>query len=286
LRAVETGRADLLGGTLLSGLPPADLDVLASLYAGQLHRNVQPLTFMLTMNTKIPPFDRLGARRALNYAIDRRASVAVQGGGLLARATCQILPPSFPGYRPYCPYSTGSGAFGAPDIARARRMVERSGTKGMHVRIVGPYRGPFARQARLARTALAQIGYRPMLRRLPVDRMFEYAQDRRNRVNLWPVFWLADFPSADNYIGGVFPCAADRTVCDGATRRLIAAARRLQQTGGSADPVWARVDRRLTDRAAVVALTNVRWADVVSPRLGNYQYNPQHGLLLDQAWVR
>jgi peptide/nickel transport system substrate-binding protein len=156
----------------------------------------------------------------------------------------------------------------------------------MHVTIVGPYRGFFARQARQARTALAQIGYRPTLRRLPVDRMFEYAQDRRNGVHLWPMFWLADFPSADSYIGGVFPCAADRTVCDGATRRLIAAARHLQQTGGSADAVWARVDRRLTDRAAVVALTNVRWADVVSPRLGNYQYNPQHGLLLDQAWVR
>jgi hypothetical protein len=53
-----------------------------------------------------------------------------------------------------------------------------------------------------------------------------------------------------------------------------------------ADAAWSRVDRRLTDRAAVVPLTNLRWADVVSPRLGNYQYNPQQGVLLDQAWVR
>jgi ABC-type transport system substrate-binding protein/DNA-binding beta-propeller fold protein YncE len=290
LHAVEAGRGDLLGGTVLSGLPKGEVEVLATRYAGQLHRNVQPQTFTLHLDTDSPPFDRLAARQALNYAIDRRRSVAFQGGERFAEASCQMLPPSFPGYRPYCPYTADAGPgrpWSAPDLARARRLVAQSGTKGMRVRIAGPPTGYFAIQARQARTALAQIGYRPTLYvSRSSDGFFDYIGEAANRVRVYPIWWGADYASADNYINGMYSCSSDRTVCDTATRRLIAQARRLQAAGRPADAAWSKVDRRLTDRAAVVPLTDQRWADVVSPRVGNYQFNPQHGVLLDQLWVR
>ena len=52
-----------------------------------------------------PAFRRFRVRRALNYAIDRRAIVKLYGGPRAARPACQILPPQIPGFRRYCPYT-------------------------------------------------------------------------------------------------------------------------------------------------------------------------------------
>ena len=38
--------------------------------------------------------------------------------------------------------------------------------------------------------------------------------------------------------------------------------------------------------APIVPVDNARNVDLVSKRVGNYEYNPQWGVLLDQLWVR
>jgi len=54
----------------------------------------------------------------------------------------------------------------------------------------------------------------------------------------------------------------------------------------AANELWAQVDRDIVDQAPHVPLTNPRTIDLVSPRVGDYQYNPQWGALIDQLWVR
>jgi peptide/nickel transport system substrate-binding protein len=52
--------------------------------------------------------------------------------------TCQILPPNFPGYRPYCPYTLNaraSGTWTAPDLAKAQRLVADSHTRGTKITV-------------------------------------------------------------------------------------------------------------------------------------------------------
>ena len=87
------------------------------------------------LNTRQRPFSDVRARRALAYAIDRNRLAMLAGGELVARPTCQVLPPTVPGYRPYCPYTVNPAAaiWSAPDLARARRLAERSHTLGEHV---------------------------------------------------------------------------------------------------------------------------------------------------------
>ena len=82
------------------------------------------LTTWLFLNTRVAPFDRRDARRAVALAIDREAVVAAAGGEHAARATCHLLPPTYPGYRPDCP---------SMDLAAARRLVAGSGTRGARV---------------------------------------------------------------------------------------------------------------------------------------------------------
>ena len=105
VKEVLRGKADVFS-TSQSETPPSEgqLTALKTQHASQVHTNPQPATVALFLNTRLAPFDRLDVRRALNYAADREAAVAAFGGSEVARATCQILPPHFPGYRPYCPY--------------------------------------------------------------------------------------------------------------------------------------------------------------------------------------
>ena len=53
-----------------------------------------------------------------------------------------------------------------------------------------------------------------------------------------------------------------------------------------ADELWASVDREVTDRALWLPTVNPALTDLVSPRVGNYQYHPLWGVLADQLWVR
>ena len=48
-----------------------------------------------------------------------------------------MLPPDFPGYQGYCPYTTGAGdgAWHGPDMEKARRLVGESGTTNMPVTV-------------------------------------------------------------------------------------------------------------------------------------------------------
>jgi hypothetical protein len=46
------------------------------------------------------------------------------------------------------------------------------------------------------------------------------------------------------------------------------------------------VDHRLTDQAVWAPTVDLRAVELVSPRLGNYQFNPIWGFLADQVWLR
>src|SRR5579859_5430406 len=105
--AVENGQADeVYDGDVI----PADRlnELNSAKYTGQVHVNPLTADWYWALNTKVPPFNNLKARQAINYAANRTAYVTIGGGPSLAVPTCQILPPNFPGYKPYCPYTAGS----------------------------------------------------------------------------------------------------------------------------------------------------------------------------------
>jgi ABC-type transport system substrate-binding protein len=102
--------------------------------------------------------------------------------------------------------------------------------------------------------------------------------------------WLADYPAASNFIEPLFSCGSEVNFahfCDRTLDRRIGRALQLQQTDiAGANRLWTKLDRELTNKAAWVPLYNPYGADLVSKRVGNYQYNPRYGVLLSQMWVR
>ena len=47
-----------------------------------------------------------------------------------------------------------------------------------------------------------------------------------------------------------------------------------------------KADREVTYLAPWIPFVSLRFADFTSTRVGDYQYNPALGILLDQLWVR
>ena len=90
----------------------------------------------LILNTRVAPFNDLRVRQALSYAIDRgKITRLLQTGG---QPTCQMLTPFILGYRPYCPYTLNpnpSGSWTAPNLAKARRLIAATHTRGTPITI-------------------------------------------------------------------------------------------------------------------------------------------------------
>jgi peptide/nickel transport system substrate-binding protein len=293
LRAVERGQADYMFGAVPS--EQNTIEELRTRYAGQVHTNPQPVLISAFLNTRVAPFDNVDARRALNFAVDRRAAADVAGAS--SQPTCQVLPPDFPGYRPYCPYTLSPGAgrpWSAPDLVTARRLIARSHTRGMRVTVRAP-KPEFAAYARFLVTLLGKLGYRASSRLMPIEKYFPYINDSRHQAQIGVTYWGPDYPSASQFLRLLFSCrsftrndpanANKSEFCDQRADRLIE--RALQATDpASANALWARADRRVVDKAAVLPLENPEQIDVVSRRAGNYQYSPQLQILLDQLWVR
>lgn len=258
-------------------------------YAGQVHSSAQPATHYLFLNTRVPPFDDPRSRRAVALAIDRAALVAATGRPRAARATCQILPPNFPGYRSYCP-------FARPDLVRARQLVAASGTTGMRVTVWG-WKALWAPEARYAASLLGRLGFRVRLR-LFDSSFWNYVADSRNRVQVGTGGWIADYPAASNFFVPLLTCrsfvAANgqnnnnyAAFCDPSIDAAIEHALARQATNPQAAiELWARIDQRVTEAAPWVPLVTPVGTSIVSKRVGNYQFHPTLGPLFGQFWVR
>jgi YVTN family beta-propeller protein len=277
IRAVERGEVDLAS---IQGDPGSG--ELRTNYPAQVHVNPGKSTYFFFLNTRLRPFSSAAARRAVNYAVDRDRVIEIAGGEDFGTATCQVLPPNFPGYRPYCPYRH--------DLDIARRLVASSGTRGAHVTVwtsPGVPAGP--EQARYFTRVLRTLGYRPTLRVREAGEYFGSIYDGRPGEHTGPLIWFADFPSSAYYIQPNFSCGVPQPsfFCDRRIERAIARAVRAQIADPpAAQELWAGIDRRLVDLAPWVPLYTFNSADFVSRRVGNYQYNPQWGVLVEQLWVK
>ena len=264
--------------------PPADrLAELGARHANLVHLNPSFAMWFLPMNTRLAPFNDPRVRRAVNLAVDRRALVKLYGGPRMATPSCQVLPPDLPGYVPYCPYP--------PDLAAAQQLVRDSGTAGQTVTLVTDD-SPVARAiGTYMLDVLRDLGFVPRLRSLSANVQFTYIQNTRNAVQISLTNWYADYPSASNFLGGIFGCTAFREGsdaspnisgwCDPAFDQALDAA--LSDPAGT--PAIAALDRQLTDAAPSAVLFNPRYIDIVSARVRGYAYHNQFRWLIGQAWV-
>jgi peptide/nickel transport system substrate-binding protein len=287
--AVLRGQADDMGG-LRNPVPPKRVPELLTQHPSQTHIEPVLTDIALFLNTRVPPFDDPRVRRALNYAIDRRAAVLAAGGPTTATPTCQILPPNFPGYVRYCPYH-------APDLHTARRLVTASGTRGMRVTVWT--NESLTRAAMPVVALLRRLSYHAALKIVPNDARVGYVaqiSDSRTRARAGTLFWGGDYPAPSTFLRllsctSYLPASPNNLnwseFCNPAIDARMRSAARTQAVNPQlANREWTRVDRALVDAAPWLPLFNPRSIELLSGRVGDYRYNPIDGTLFDQLWVR
>jgi peptide/nickel transport system substrate-binding protein len=239
------------------------------------------------MNVQVPPFDNVRVRQAVNYAADRTRIAELAGGPDIAQPTCQVMFTGFTTYAPSCRYTLAPGGargWTAPDLARARRLVERSGTRGMRIEVWG-YRERRALSAYFV-SLLGRLGYRASLHY--VEKFGDYSNailDPRQRPQMGIVGWGADYAAPSTAVALYLCDSGDLShFCDRGLEPRIDQA--IAARGPEANRLWQGVYRRIENAAPSVPLFNRRTMALVSKRVGNYQHHPLFGTLYDQMWVR
>ncbi len=278
--AVEHGLGDY---TTLED-PDATAALRRSGYGSQVHSNPELAIYYFFLNTTMPPFNRVDVRRAVNYAVDRDrlARLYAAGSGLTAQSTCQILAPDTVGYVRSCLYPS--------DLAKAKRLVAESGTTGRTVTVsTGP---PGLKASGYLVSVLDSLGYNA---RLKADKTVDafHAVRGRGQVEIGPASSGADFPAPSVFFAQLLTCVTARSpalnraaFCDQRIDREIDHASTLATGSQAAAVAWSRIDHDVMQEAPWVPIANGAEVDLISRRVGNYQFNPFWGVLPDQLWVR
>ena len=276
--AIRSGRADLTADTY--DFSEAFWRRLAVASASRMRTSPANAIAYVYLNTRKRPFDDLAGaaggqprRRPVRLRrLDHRRILLPAPA-----AEHHRLPPALPvGDR--------------PDLARARRLVARSGTRGTRVRLWTPREAPMATQRPRGGQSAGSARLPSVRPRLPQRRrVLRDGQCRRAPAGRRLALGRPTIPAPSTFVG-LLRCGAVANFARFCDRGIDARARRagaLQATDPqAADDEWAGIDRRLTEAAPHVPLTALNAVNFTSERLRNYQYHVQWGPLISQLWVK
>ncbi len=294
LTAVENGQADWTFDD-----PPSDrLNELGTKFAKQVHVHTLSAYYYVPMNVNLAPFNNEKARQAVAYAVDRKALVGLFGGPNLAAPLCQNLPVGMAGYDAYCSFSKDPGTkWSAPDMAKAKQLIEESGTKGQKVTLIGDDKAVPKAIATYMQGVLHDLGYDASLKTVSHNIQFTYIQNTNNNVQISVSDWYADYPAPSDFLNVLFGCGSfhpgsDSSIniagwCD---KKVDADMQQALATAvtdpAAADTMWSKIDKEITDAAPVAPLFQPKRVDLVSKRVGNFMFTDTIHMLLSQVWVQ
>jgi peptide/nickel transport system substrate-binding protein len=292
--AVENGQANWVYDP-----PPADrLAEIGSKYAAQAHVNALTAFWYAPLNVNLAPFNNLKARQAVNWAVDRNAVVKLYGGSNLGQPVCTILPPEFPGHVDSCQYTNPAGStWQGPDLAKAKQLVQDSGTAGQSVTIVTSDDEVNKAVGEYLQSVLTSIGYKASVKPISGNIQFTYIQNSNNKVQISLTQWYQDYPAASDFLNVLLGCASfvpgsDSSInmagfCDKTIQGQMDAALKTEQTSmDEANKQWAQVDQAMMTQSPMVPLFTPKLIDFVSANTGNYQFSKQFYMLVSQLWVK
>jgi peptide/nickel transport system substrate-binding protein len=154
-------------------------------------------TYYFFLNNDIAPFNKPEARQAVNYAIDKRSLARLFGG--LLEPGCNFLPPGMKGYEKIDPCPWGDPT-AAPDVAKAKQLVQDSGTAGQSVTVFGNDEPESKSLAEYLADVLNDIGYKARPRIVEGSVYFTTIGNQKTKAQAGFANWFQDFPHPRNFM--------------------------------------------------------------------------------------
>jgi len=289
--AVEAGRADYVvpDWTGEPGVSAATARRLEDRYGPasqaarggrqQLFTQPVPNIYYFAFNTRRGPFADIRLRKAVNFAMDRRALALHTGTDDLGRPTDQHIPPGLPGFEDAAIYPLGG-----PDLATARRLA---GSKRRRAVLYTCDFPGCSRSGQILRSNLSAIGIDLEVREFPMGELFERQGRQGEPFDIAYSNWFFDYADPFSYINLQF---GDEGLSLGLfegprwQRRMDAAAR---LSGDARFRAYAKLDRELAAEAAPAApFATATRTYFLSSRMGCQVLHPIYGLDLAALCIR
>lgn len=194
------GEVDILG----DGIPPAQfVEVVEnSEYQdkGMIVEHPMIQTSYVTMNVRMPPFDNLLVRKAVNMAINKDRIVRLINNR--AVPATQPLPPNMPGHDPsYTGY--------AYDPAKAKELLAEAGyPDGFKTELWNMNTDPNPRIAQAIQQDLAQIGIDAEVHSVASSVVIAAGGEEQQAPMIWSggMAWISDYPDPSGFYWSILGC--------------------------------------------------------------------------------
>jgi peptide/nickel transport system substrate-binding protein len=269
LRRVLRGQDDWMG---YYQIPRKRLQGVEQKYQSLLRIFTPPNLMYFFMNTKAPPFTSLKVRRAVNYAISRRWLKRLAGG--LARTTENILPPTYPSFRPHGLYRH--------DLRKAIRLVRESGYRGKRVFVWNHDVAADLPFTKYLVSVLNRIGFRASEKVVTAGSYWTTIGEEKTRAQIGFANWVQDYPHPLDWFdlldGHAITPTHNSNYANfdlGWANRDITALTRQPKLTPKVNGLWATLDRNAMRRAPWAPFLNQEGTDFFSARvvLGCYVNN-------------
>jgi len=269
LRRVLNGQDDWMG---YYQIPTNRLQAIEHKYGSRLRTFTPPDLMYFFMNTRVPPFNSLKVRRAVNYAISRRWLKHLAGGS--GHTTENVLPRGYPSFRSHDLYRH--------DLRKAIRLVRESGYQGKKVFVWNHDVAADLPFTEYLVSVLRKLGFRAREMVVTVSNYWTTLSDEKTRAQIGFADWFQDYPHPLDWFG----LLDGRTIAPthnsnyanfdvGWVNRDIESLTRQSRLNSRVDDEWATLDRKVMRLAPWAPFLNRDQTDFFSSRvvLGCYVNN-------------
>jgi peptide/nickel transport system substrate-binding protein len=211
-------------------------------------------TYYFFLNQKTKPFDNPEVRKAVHYAIDKRALAKLFGGQL--EPGCNFLPPGMQGYEKIedCPFGDPNAA---PDLEKAKQMIKDAGVEGDKVTVWGNTEDQTKKVTEYLESVMKEIGFDAKSQIVDGEVYFQTIGAQKTKAQAGFANWFQDYPHPANFMFLVDPRTIQPTnnqnfgnVDDPEIQKELERLEKLDLS--EAAEGYAALDRKLVENADVI----------------------------------
>ncbi|MEU7200318.1 ABC transporter substrate-binding protein [Streptomyces sp. NPDC045470] len=235
----------------------------------------------VAINPKVAPFDKVECRRAVQYAVDKKAVQTAQGGPIRGDIATTVLPTDLAGYQKFDQYPQKYNGENL-DLTEAKKQWQACGAGNVSTTISARSdRQDEVDAATSVVGSLKKIGIDAKIQTYPSGKYFsDYAGvpefTKKNNIGLMMMQWGSDYPTGFGYLNQIVNGKAIQKSGNSNLSELDDPAinKLLDEAIATSDQAqrekdYAEIDKKTMEQAVIVPLTYFKILLYRSPKATN-----------------